>query len=317
MTEPVILLGTQSNGETLPVQVNSFGQLVAEGLQGPPGPEGPPGPGGELPPDPYEGALLGWLNGGLAWIGSPPIPIPPGSFGPITSWDANTGLVGIEGPIPDTIGAGVYLIQIDESGIPFCEDWIQSAEWANNVTATTQQYEDSIDRLFNPEVDINSASNQYFTAAPGTYSTLTFSPPIDQNLVGEPIQSIKVAVTGKAGPERLTINGTEISSGYNDSSFTWLSVNSIQLTEMQVRSNPGSYNIAIGGIEVNGRRLVTPGYPLTYRVNQVLGDQILGNITGPFNLTVGKLLQVFEQRVAPWVLYGNDPTSLIDYLRTK
>jgi len=32
MTNPVILLGTQSNGETLPVQVDEFGRLVAEGL---------------------------------------------------------------------------------------------------------------------------------------------------------------------------------------------------------------------------------------------------------------------------------------------
>jgi len=35
MTNPVILLGTQSNGETLPVQVNAFGALVAEGLEKP------------------------------------------------------------------------------------------------------------------------------------------------------------------------------------------------------------------------------------------------------------------------------------------
>ena len=57
MTNPVVLYGTQSNGETLPVQVDAFGRLVAEGLpgpegpggpQGPPGPEGPPGSGDYL-----------------------------------------------------------------------------------------------------------------------------------------------------------------------------------------------------------------------------------------------------------------------------
>ena len=54
MTNPVVLLGTQSNGETLPVQVNEFGQLVAEplpGSQGPEGPEGPPGPEGPEGPE--------------------------------------------------------------------------------------------------------------------------------------------------------------------------------------------------------------------------------------------------------------------------
>lgn len=46
MTNPVILLGTQANGDTLPVQVDATGRLVAEGLQGPEGPPGPPGPQG-------------------------------------------------------------------------------------------------------------------------------------------------------------------------------------------------------------------------------------------------------------------------------
>lgn len=75
MTDPVILLGTQSNGETLPVQVDAFGRLVAEGLegargpegpQGPEGPEGPPGPGG-LPEGGEEGQVLQIVNGVPTW----------------------------------------------------------------------------------------------------------------------------------------------------------------------------------------------------------------------------------------------------------
>lgn len=92
MTNPVILLGTQSNGETLPVQVDATGRLVAEGLpgepglQGPPGPEGPPGPKGDdggivLPPDPNEGEVLGWENGELSWISLVP-PTPTLVYGP-------------------------------------------------------------------------------------------------------------------------------------------------------------------------------------------------------------------------------------------
>ena len=42
-----ILYGTQSNGETLPVQVNSFGQLVAQGLDGAKGEKGDQGEKGE------------------------------------------------------------------------------------------------------------------------------------------------------------------------------------------------------------------------------------------------------------------------------
>jgi hypothetical protein len=33
-----ILYGTQSNGETLPVLVDQFGNLLAKGIEGPPGP---------------------------------------------------------------------------------------------------------------------------------------------------------------------------------------------------------------------------------------------------------------------------------------
>ena len=54
-----ILFGTTSDGESLPVQVNASGQLVAVGMdgpQGPEGPEGPPGPEGpEGPPGPGGG----------------------------------------------------------------------------------------------------------------------------------------------------------------------------------------------------------------------------------------------------------------------
>ena len=96
MTEPVILLGTQSNGETLPVQVNALGQLVAEGLpgsegpigpegptgpegpegpDGPPGPEGPEGPEGpqgpasepDWPPNPQEDQVVTYKDGNVVW----------------------------------------------------------------------------------------------------------------------------------------------------------------------------------------------------------------------------------------------------------
>jgi hypothetical protein len=96
MTEPVILLGTQSNGETLPVQVDAFGRLVAEGLpgsegpvgpegptgpegpegpDGPPGPEGPEGPEGpqgpasepDWPPNPQQDQVVTYKDGNVVW----------------------------------------------------------------------------------------------------------------------------------------------------------------------------------------------------------------------------------------------------------
>lgn len=87
MTEPVILYGTQSNGETLPVQVDATGRLVAEGLQGQQGDQGPKGdtgatgpegPPGEGVPTPYgeEGQMLTIVNGTPTWATYVP-PEPP------------------------------------------------------------------------------------------------------------------------------------------------------------------------------------------------------------------------------------------------
>ena len=74
-----ILQGTMSDGTLIPVQADSQGRLVCEGLpgatgpegpqgpQGPEGPEGPPGPGISLPPNPVRGDVLAWDNG-LIWL---------------------------------------------------------------------------------------------------------------------------------------------------------------------------------------------------------------------------------------------------------
>jgi hypothetical protein len=79
-----ILYGTTADGDSLPVEVNEFGQLVAQGLPGQPGPPGPPGV-GELPPDPFEGAILGWKDNKLSWLGGS-VPLPPGTYGPIAAY---------------------------------------------------------------------------------------------------------------------------------------------------------------------------------------------------------------------------------------
>ncbi len=90
-----ILYGTQSNGETLPVLVDQFGNLLAKGIEGPPGPEGPPGV-GELPPGAFDGAYLGWQNGELVWFGTPLPPVVSSGFRPII-YTGNGGTQSITG----------------------------------------------------------------------------------------------------------------------------------------------------------------------------------------------------------------------------
>jgi len=83
-----ILYGTQSNGETLPVLVDQFGNLLAKGIEGPPGNngepggEGPPGPQGDPGvgvPLPYgpDGTYLQIVDGSPTWaVGPEPGPEP-------------------------------------------------------------------------------------------------------------------------------------------------------------------------------------------------------------------------------------------------
>lgn len=317
MTNPVILLGTQSNGETLPVQVDATGRLVAEGLtgspgpQGPPGPEGPPGPKGDdggliLPPDPYEGALLGWLNNQLAWVGTPPVPIPEYVFGPIVSYSSNDGLIEIEGEIPDNIGNGVYVYQCDRGGNFSTTGALVYRKWSDFLTSSTGQWYagNPPDSAFDGDPD--TAANP----SAGKGSTLLFTPPGGLGY----LDSVEV-LTDAFGGTGITLNDTITVPFINGN--TWTPVVNGSSGTLTTLSISGDNYPALKGIRVDGKLLVDPLKGCYMRVNQVFDNFVLGNANPLFDFTPGQYLFVPEQRVAPWVLYGNDPTSLIDHLRKK
>jgi hypothetical protein len=95
-----ILQGTMSDGTLIPVQADSQGRLVCEGLpgpegpqgpEGPPGPQGPEGPGIVLPANPRNGDVLAWDNG-LIWV-SGLIPTYPPASGNIVGVSSISGIV--------------------------------------------------------------------------------------------------------------------------------------------------------------------------------------------------------------------------------
>jgi len=144
MTNPVILLGTQSNGETLPVQVDGTGRLIAEGLpgaEGPPGPEGPQGPQGpqgpdggggiDLPEGEFEGAVLGWKGEELTWLSPSELILPDGVFGPIKSWDKTTKRLEVLGLVPPEVVAGVTIYQCKASGTVATAGWNHDEVWSS------------------------------------------------------------------------------------------------------------------------------------------------------------------------------------------
>ena len=315
MTNPVVLLGTQSNGETLPVQVDATGRLVAEGLQGAQGPEGPPGV-GQLPPDPYEGAFLGWENGGLAWLGSP-VPIPSGFFGPITNYQE--GVVTVSPPIPDSINTGVTLIQVNENNVPDVEGWDDRQIWTPNlVTTGSWLSERGPEKVFNGEISqdyrdsCNGGNNQVITynhPYPGTYDLRVWG---FYNGNGN---SVWYRAYNGSGQLQGEVNAN--AAGIPANEYGWIDFGRINgFASLVVTSEVSNVGPQIGGIELNRDLLVNEGIELTFRVSAVLSEtEILGVPTPNWPLNRNKFLRVPEQRVDAKVLYGNDPTSLIDHLR--
>ena len=130
-----ILYGTTGAGTTLPVLVDQFGNLLAKGIEGPQGPEGPPGI-GQLPPDPFEGAILGWEDGELSWLGGS-VPLPAGTYGPY---------------VYDSAGGSLAIPQ-DASGLVNGQQLYMSNKEGNPIGATF-----STDTIAN--VDVFPAWNQ-------------------------------------------------------------------------------------------------------------------------------------------------------------
>ena len=315
MTNPVILLGTQSNGETLPVQVDGTGRLVAEGLPGSEGPPGSPGqngqdgaPGGDfpLPPDPYEGAVLGWLNGELAWLGTPPVPIPPGRYGPIVAWDPNDGRLELEGEMPD-VGTGVYLYQCDEAGELILPPAIHDVEWSEYAVWSDGYLTGrGADKAFDGFMDTNAASSTQ-----GSDSTLTLNnlPPWG------PSDTLEIWIVDD-GDAAWSVEGTGVTNSSNLVGNEWSRVTVSQFVNSFTLRASGAKRVHLTALRLNGNLIVDKSQSLNLRVNTIFGNNIVGHANrNDFLFTIGEYILIPEQRVAPWVLRGNDSTSLIDDLR--
>ena len=315
MTDPVVLLGTQSNGETLPVQVDAFGRLVAEGLQGPKGEDGAQGPAGgafPLPPDPYEGAFLGWLNGGLSWIGTPPVPIPENVFGPITDWNPVDNLVTVEGSIPESVGSGVTIFQCNADGTYYTQDANVSAEW---TTESDIRWDGAAQDNMSPSLMFDGTTTPMFVTTEGVngrYIHITFPG------AGVPISvSLRVYGTYRTGQTFYVNDQLCTSTGVAHPGTGWQTITGWSGPNIQSfkTNSPKNNALEIGAIAIDSKILLDQSKSLSMRISTIFGNQILGIPNRNSNFIVGKYLAVPEQRVARWVLRGVDPTTDIDLLR--
>ena len=105
------------NGTLVPIEADSQGRLVAEGLTGPQGPAGPPGV-GELPPNPQNGDILAW-DDGLVWV-SGIIPAFPPKTDVITAVNsgAQTTLTFASDKALADFAPGDYIEQENSTGMP-------------------------------------------------------------------------------------------------------------------------------------------------------------------------------------------------------
>ena len=304
-----ILYGTQSNGETLPVLVDQFGNLLAKGIEGPPGQEGPPGADGgdfPLPPDPYEGAFLGWLNNGLAWIGTPPVPVPEGRFGPITGWDP-AGLLTVGGEIPEQIKQGVFVYQCNEDGSIYVDGWNNSQNWSDDVEVTngTGLAGRSPSLMFNG--DISYSATGVFGTDNGVGKQIVYTPSTDI-----PISSyVSINANGIQSFEVITSKGTFTESISSTGVNVWKQITADgTLTSISFTSTSPTNGANCAAISVDDVLLVDSGeYPsapnLNFRVQSVSGQNLIGVANRTNDFTIGKYLRVPEQNVARWLYDGN------------
>ena len=254
-----------------------------------------------LPPDPYEGAVLGWLNGGLAWLGTPPIEVPEGSFGPIESWDVG-GYLTVEGEVPATVVNGVTVYQVDELGEPYTEGWNVSRVWSDNSSVSGGSLVGDLntaDKAFNGSTDTNDG---YVYAPSGGRQTVTFSPPITY--------ASKLEIwCWQFSNGVFEVNGVDISTIVNRDAPSWTggwvnltntigtgSISSISVTKTAAGTSAG-----FAAIRADDVLLVDQGHSLNLRVSNVVESTLIGVANQDVPFTAGKFVKVPAQKVAPWV----------------
>lgn len=299
-----ILYGTQSNGETLPVQVNEFGQLVAQGLDGTPGTPGTPGPPGppgigQLPSNPFEGALLGWEDGELAWVGGS-MPLPAGTFGPfLYDYFANT--LTVAQSVSQLVN-GQQLIQTDAFGNPLsvqiatdliarvgsASDWNQSSVWSNT---TNNGGRDDL-----PPALIFDADETNFCAS-GNGSSIDFRP-------AAPLSGI-LEIRANNQTSLNDFNRLTVSSDENNVSRVqarpypeWTECGQqTNITEIRLNSERSEGGSTMYSIRLNGKYLIDQG---------VSGDH------GSFPLLIFPTTNNFQRFAVGDVIQGTD-VKILDF----
>jgi hypothetical protein len=270
-----ILYGTTADGDSLPVEVNEFGQLIAQGLQGQEGPPGPPGlP--ELPPDPFEGAILGWKDNTLSWLGGS-VPIPEGTYGPIISY-AN-GVLELETSVDLPSLASIFLSDRSGARYIYRQSTGAIAELSspvfrpyNTSPPTAGLYSGSWDYVFNGRTDSSNTDTQSAYAYQGSSICTTLPLPSGSLEVyaKRPGSTMRQGNTITVGTKTIELDDNGTATWYN---FGYQS----DITQIQiVGTDPG---VAVYAVRINGVVLnQLEDFPLILQDSTGLSDFEVGDL---------------------------------------
>ena len=292
-----------SSGVGQPGPPGENGEPGAEGPQGPQGPEGPPGS-IDLPPDPYEGALLGWEDGALAWVGGSVI-LPPGTFGPYVYVSGDERL-DIPQDASDLVnGQAIYMSDsqgnkvssIFESQpiktVVTLNPWNQTVDWLATGTIEGYPIDENADKLF------NGNPNSLWVSKTNYDATYVFQTPITA-------ASIKMYATIPNGG-----NGTRVAfnADRNDQQ-EWRGPYSAQefeytggdtLYSVRIRTSSENIGNGIGEIIIDEKPLVQPGIPAPFNDFQLIfetaedfdrfnvGDVVQGKVGEPGAVSITEI----------------------------
>jgi hypothetical protein len=248
-----ILQGTMSDGTLIPVQADSQGRLVCEGLQGVPGPEGPqgppgpPGPAAEWPPNPKNGDVLAWDNGPV-WV-SGVIPVgPPWVSDALISVTNDLLLTFASDKNFDFFEAGYTLAQTADhvptsSVITAVNE--SSADYSSSGIISGAGFQSSY-----PVQNMFDGSTSTFAYTLDGFTTFTFASPI-------PFSTLRVYSGFSSSPSGFQINGID---GLPVNNAAWTDyTNELNgekvLRSIRTRLVSGSYGCYVYAIEVDGQIL--------------------------------------------------------------
>ena len=218
------------------------------------------------------------------------MPIPEGIFGPIIGWNKVDLILTVDGDIPPDIGPGVVLWQCTQQGDYVTAGWNTSATWSQFLSPGDSWAGSglSADKAFDGKEDTYADSTGGGWSFDGRFYEWGPGPHAIELVAG--------------GATDVYVNGQRLIPEGNSGPVKWTGNVAGEIETI----NAATGAVSLYYLKVNGVLLTNTAQSLNFRVQTVLGNQMIGFPSADVDFTVGAYLRVPEQRVARWVYRGDD-----------